>query len=287
MGQFFATIGSDNKFKIWQEDPSQQPRGGRRFSNVYSQSPPNHVSYVSFGFKSIKNETWLALMTHVGSLSLLEMADPESLASWAQIEQVYPFGQHHRGTEARFSLSFQESEGPAANAVMAGLNPRSMSLAVSAMNLIRIYRVIPGEASESNYQLCEVLGKLVEGALINEIAWAPGCLRPYDTIAAACDDGTVRMFLLDTPCNDENVIEEESSTMPPPQDQGKAIPTKSSSTPSGIGAGLAGLHRATNFENDAQVSLQIEHVMHEVAALPHDDGSPVWKVRWMHDGKCY
>ena len=259
--------------------------GGRRFHNVYNQSPPNHVYYASFGFKSTKSETWLALLTHVGLLSLFEMADPESLASWTHIDQAYPFGQHHRGTEARFALSFQQSIGPAANAVLAGLDPRAMSIAVSAMNLVKIYRIIPSENSESDFRFCEVFMLPVEGALINEIAWAPGCLSPHDIVAAACDDGTVRILFLDTPYDAINNTKDNLSIESQSHDVDRATPFRPANTPSGIGAGLAGLNRTTGFNQDLSDYLPIKHVMSEVALLPHDEGTPVWKVRWMHDGK--
>ena len=259
--------------------------GGRRFHNVYSQSPPNHVSYASFGFRSNKNETWLALITHVGLLTLYEMADPEALTSWAHIDQVCPFGQQHRGTEAKFTISFQQSIGPAANAVMAGLDPRTMSIAVSAMNLVKIYRIIPVQNSESEFRFCEVFMLPIEGTLINEIAWAPGCLRPYDTIAAACNDGTVRMLLLDTPYDVNRSAKDNRSVESQSDDYDSATPSGPSNALSGIGAGLAGLDQTKGLDQDALDSLRIQHVMSEVALLPHDEGSPVWRVRWMHDGK--
>lgn len=284
LGQFFATIGGDNKFKVWQEDPSQRIAKGRRFRCVYSQSPPNHVSYVSFSFKSIKHDIWLALMTHDGLLSLAEPADPESFSSWNQIDQLYPFGQHHRGTEAKFRLSFHQSEGPSSNALLAGLDFKAMSLAVSALSFVKIYRAIkPEDSSEGNYKLHELLQIDIANASINEIAWAPGCLHPFDVIATACDDGIVRIFHVDT--NNEGDDFSEAARRPQPDGVPVAQGPAARNAPSGISAGLAGMARSTPSRKGIANEMNIKHVSKEVAMLPHDDGSPVWKVRWLYDGK--
>ena len=282
MGQFFATIGGDNKFKLWREDPSQAFRSGRRFRCIFSQSPVNHVSYVSFGSKTIRHDLFLALITHDGLLSLLEPADPESLSSWNVIDNIYPFGQHHRGTEARFRLSFHQGEGPSSNAVLAGLDLNAISLAVSAIEHIKVYRAVKsGEASESNYLFYEMI-EIHADAVINEIAWAPGYLHPQDLIAAACNDGTVRIFEVDTPCE----VDASSKTLAVkayksngPQ---KALPAALRNAPSGIGAGLAGMSRNAP-PREVMNSLNIKHEWKQAALLSHDE-APVWKIRWMYDG---
>ena len=277
LGQFFATIGGDNKLKIWTEDPSQRVTKGRRFRCIYSQSQPNHVSYVSFGFKTIHHDVWLALLTHDGSLALFEPADPESFSSWNQIDQLFPFGQHHRGTEARFRMSFHQSEGPSANALSAGLEPKAISLAISAMSSIKLYRAVkPEEATEGNYQLYEMLHTEIDNALINEIAWAPGCLHPYDIVSVACNDATVRIFHIDT----------QAVAVTPPQISSYTVqgPTVRRA-PSGIGAGLADMSRTTASRQAKANKMNLTHVSKEVAVLSHEEGSPVWKVKWIYDGK--
>lgn len=234
----------------------------------------------------MKHDTYLALLTHDGLFSLSELSDPEKITSWTQIDHFYPFGHHHRGTEARFRLSFQQSEGPSSNALLAGVDLNTMSIAISAMNFIKVFRGIkPTEPSEGNYQFYEVIEVLLEGTLVNEIAWAPGSLRPYDVIAAACDDSTVRIINVDV-VRDTNSPVEASATRPRNSDgYGKTAPATSRKGPSGIGAGLAGIYRLTAPRRDNSVKSSIIHEIEEVAALPHDDGSPVWKVRWLYDGK--
>ena len=226
------------------------------------------------------------MITHDGLLSLLEPVDAESLTSWTQIDTIYPFSHYPRGTEARFRLSFQQSEGPSSNALLAGMGPKTLSLAVSAMNSIKVFRALkPDESSsEGNYQFYEMHDMHTDTALINEIAWAPGCLRPFDVIAAACDDGTVRIFEVDTPHDSEG-----SSRTPaakPLQSLGppRGVSFTSRNAPSGIGAGLAGMSRDTAARRD--MAHEVKHESRQVAVLAPDEPAPVWKVRWLHDGLC-
>lgn len=226
-------------------------------------------------------------MTHDGSLSLMESADPESLSSWNQIDQLYPFGQHHRGTEARFRLSIHQSEGPSVNALLAGLDPKAISLAVSAMNSIKVFRAIKAEdGSNGSYRLFEMLHIDTGNALVNEIAWAPGCLLPFDRIAAACDDGTVRIFDIDTPHDSGRLSKSFNSNLKQTNGSRTAHLKKGQGNPpSGIGAGLAGMSRLTSPRHEVADRINIQHVSKEVAVLPQEESSPVWKVRWTYDGK--
>ncbi len=226
-------------------------------------------------------------MTHDGSLSLMELVDPESLSSWNQIDQLYPFKQYHRGTEARFRLSIHQSECPSLNALMAGLDPRAISLAVSASRYIKIMRAVKSEdASEACYRFIETLHIDLGNAVINEIAWAPGCLLPFDRIAVACDGGCVRIFDVDTHYDVDGSSKAPTARFPRSNVAHKASSTSSSqNAPSGIGAGLAGISRITSPRHDLTERLNITHVFKEKAILPHDDGSPVWKVRWTYDGE--
>ena len=281
LGQVFGTIGGDNKFKLWREDPSQVPKSGRRFRCIFSQSPSNHVAYVSFDFKTVKHEAWLVLVTHDGLLSLLEPSEPESLSAWRELDQIYPYGQHSRGTEPRFRLSLHRSDRPCYNAVMAGLDPKALSLAVSAMSFIKIYRALKLE--DGNYQFHEMIEIATDSPLINDVSWAPGCIRPYDLIAVACDDGCVRVFEITTPVDLKTPPRINAGAPALPIDCPGPSSTTARNAPSGIGAGLAGASRAA--ARNSGGTAKIRHEWKEVAALHHDDGAPVWKVEWMHDGK--
>ena len=285
LGHFFATIGGDNRFKLWQEDLSQRVTKGRRFRCIYSQSPPNHVSYVSFGFKTFQQEIWLALMTHDGLLGLFEPAEPESFASWNAIDKIYPFGQHNRGTEARFRLSVQQAENPSLNAISAGLDPRALSLAVSAMSVIKILRAIkPHDPSEGNYQLQEVLLFELNTTFINEVAWAPGCHYPVDVIAAACDDGTVRIVHVDTLSGPEPSNELAAELHRRNDSTGRKV-SSTGNKPSGIAVGLARAASNETSRYSVRDEISLQHVASEAATLFHGDSSAVWKVRWIYDGE--
>lgn len=257
--------------------------GGRRFRCIFSQSPSNHVSYISFDFKTVRYEVWLVLITRDGLLSLLEPSEPESLSVWKELDTMYPFGQHPRSTELRFTLSLHQSERPCYNAIIAGLDPKALSLAVSAMNLIKIFRAT--KPDEGNYKFHEVVQLSTDVAMINDVSWAPGCIRPCDLIAAACDDGSVRIFEVYTPHSVEPLSVTLSESRIPPNISTRESTSNSQNAPSGIGAGLAGVSRAAAAARDIAGTPKINHEWKEIALLSHDDNSAVWKVRWVHDGQ--
>ena len=158
----------------------------------------------------------------------------------------------------------------------------AISLAVSAIEHIKVYRAVKsGETSESNYLFYEMI-EIHADAVINEIAWAPGCLHPQDLIAAACNDGTVRIFEVDTP----HEVDASSKTLAVKADKSnepqKALPAALRNAPSGIGAGLAGMSRNAP-PREVMNSLNIKHEWKQAALLSHDE-APVWKIRWMYDG---
>ena len=223
-------------------------------------------------------------MTHDGSLSLSEPADPESFSAWNQIDQFYPYGKHHRGTEARFRLSFHQSESPCANALLAGLDIGTISLAVSALCFIKVYRTArPKDPSDGSYRLCEMLQIEIASSSINEVGWAPGCLHPFDVIAVACDDGTVRVFHVNIINQDDELAGALATRRSQSGEFAVAQQSASRNAPSGISAGLSGMTRSTT-PRSGMSNKNVTHVAREVARLPHDDDSPVWKVRWIYDG---
>lgn len=276
LGQVFGTIGGDNKFKLWREDPSQTPRGGRRFRPIFSQSPSSHVAYVAIDIKTVRAEAWVVLMTHDGLLNLLEPLEPESLASWRETDAFYPFGQQSRSSEPRYGLSLQPTEAPCYDAICAGLDLNALSLAVSATGVIKILRGL--KADESGYQFYEMLEIATESPQINDLAWVPGCIRPFDLVAAACDDGYVRLFRIDIP-HDANASRAALSQRVP---SARASTGNAGTAPSGIGAGLAGVSRTAARQSSG--APRIRHEWQELASL-QSDRKAVWKVRWMNDGE--
>lgn len=241
------------------------------------------MAYVSFDFKTVKHEVWLVLITRDGLLSLLEPSEPESLSVWKEIDTMYPFGQHSRGTEPRFNLSLHQSERPCYNAVIAGLDPKALSLAISAMNIVKIFRAIKPE--EGNYQFHEMVELVTDAPLINDVSWAPGCIRPHDLVAAACDDGSVRVFEINTPHNLDLLPIAVPERRVPSTASSREHAANTRNAPSGIGAGLAVVHRAAAAARDFAGTTKIKHEWKEVAVLPHGENSAVWKVRWLNDGQ--
>ena len=222
-------------------------------------------------------------MTHDGCLSLLEPTEPESLTAWKETDSIYPFGQQPRSAEPRYGLSLHQAERPCYDAILAGLDANALSLAVSATNIIKIIRAL--KLDESGYQLHNMLEIATDISLINDLAWAPGCIRPYDYVAAACDDGSVRIFEISTP----HEVDSASGIVPRSSGltnfHGRTQNTASRNTPSGIGAGLAGASRAA--ARDSSGSPKIKHEWKAIGKLQPDDSQPVWKVRWMHDGTLF
>ena len=145
-------------------------------------------------------ETWLALLARDGLLSILEPSEPDSLSSWRELDQLFPFGKLGRGIEPPLSLSWHRSVGPSSQAIMAGLDMSALSIAVSAGNIIKVLRAIRSSSTTSpsddsgTYIFQLMLEIEVATSQINDIAWAPGPLRPQDVIAAACQDSTVRII---------------------------------------------------------------------------------------------
>lgn len=216
-------------------------------------------------------------------LSLLEPAEPESLSLWKELDSLFPFEQHPRGTEPKFKLSIHQSERPCFNAILAGLDAKALSLAVSAFNFVKVFRAV--KPDEGNYQLYEVAEIVITTNSINDVAWAPGCIRPHDLIATACDDGTARVFRVVTPHNGNAPFPPGiGSPNNPPVNIEEPV-SHVRKNPSGIGAGLAGASRAAGAARHIMTNSQVKHEWTEIAVLLHDNELPVWKIEWMYDGQ--
>lgn len=224
-------------------------------------------------------------MSHDGLLSLLEPTEAETLATWKEVDAIYPFGQHSRSAEPRFRISFHQAERPNYDAVTAGLDQRALSLAVSSADTVKLLRATQG--TDGIYQFFEVTDHCISNVVINDVAWAPGCIRPYDLIAVACDDGTLRVLEITTP-HDLDPGSPEAFRKPNIASFSQAKLSSSRNAPPGAGNSLAGSSRAATFAQKTSASDEIKHQCREVANLEHEEGLPVWRVRWMHDGmdKC-
>lgn len=282
LGYAFGTIGDDNKFKLWREDPSQAPQSGRRFRCVFSQSPSSHVSYVSFDFKTVKHDVWLMLISRDGLLSLLEPSEPESLHNWREVDTIYPYGQQVRGLEPKFRLSLHQAETPCYGALNAGLDPKAISVCISAHNSIKVFRAT--RTDDGIYRFFETLEVNSIASSINDVAWAPGSIRPHDLIATAWDDSCIRIYAVTVSQNSQTSLTSLGLGQELCPRQNTSLVSRHS--PSGIGAGLAGISSmGATRRYGGEVRLQ--HFWQEIAVLPQEGGLPIWRVRWTHDGKSF
>ena len=281
LGSAFGTIGDDAKVKVWREDCSQGPQSGHRFRCIFSQSSANHVSYVSLGFKTVRHEVCMAIVQSDGLLALLEPSDPGTLNFSKELDSAYPYGQYSRGSEPTFKLSLHQAARPSYHAISAGVDPKAISLALSAASSIKILRATTTEDGDCKfYQVLEIEGV---ASVINDVSWAPGCIRSCDLIAAACKDGRVRVFEVITP-HHAGFQSPNMSSDPRPLTRDRGNSSKlDRHAPSGIGAGLAGVSRAKAM-HESSGATRIQQSWRETAVLVHGRGMPVWRVRWTHDG---
>ncbi len=288
MGEVLASIGEDNKFKVWEEDPTEAPNSGRRFKCIYSQQTKFRVPYVSFDIRSYYFETYIALISRDGYLTLMEPTDSDSLGNWKEIDQFYVCTPPSRGEEAGFRVSFHQEPLPCYNAIAAGLDKNALSLAVAAMDTVKVYRAtkLPGK----DYQLYLAAELTGHGGLIRDVAWADGSLRGTDHIASACKDGFIRIFEVSTPMpSDQNPTPQDhtSQSNAASTTNGSSSSTGTRNVPSGIGAGLAGASRTDGaMHRREDYGCKVKHTWKEVAALNNHHGA-VWRVkfsRWNGNG---
>ena len=233
VGEHIATIGEDGLLRIWQEDLNQVANSGRRFKKIFEQVTATGVPYMSLDFKDIGTETFLAVITRDGFLSVLEPEDHDDLSTWRIMWTDYLCKTPPRTEETGFRLSWHKEKLPASSAVLAGLDRKSLSIAVAVGDVVKVFRT----DKDRKFYTAAVL----EGAkgLVRDVSWANGSMRGFDVIATAGKDGFLRIYELHTPgvglisgANDTRTAESRS---PAPFQSPSVKPAKS-----GIGAGLAG-----------------------------------------------
>ena len=276
MGEIIGSIGEDGLLRIWQEDVLEAPLSGRRFKRIYQQPSATRVPYMSLDFKNIGNETYLAMISRDGQLTVCEPVDHDNLSEWQILWQDYLCKTPQRTEETGFRLSWHHEKLPAWPAIMAGLDRKSLSLAVSVMDTVKIFRT---DKDRKFYTAAEVRGS---DALIRDVAWANGSMRGFDVIATASKDGIVRVYELHTPGISETSASESKRTNDP--HSGLKSPTFPKPHQSGIGAGLAGGPRGgRNEEQDRPGRVNQEAKL--VAELSAHSGA-VWRVGFSQMGKC-
>jgi nucleoporin SEH1 len=159
---------------------------------------------------------------------------------------------------------------------MAGLDRKSLSLAVSVMDTVKIFR---SDKDRKFYTAAELKGS---DALIRDVAWANGSMRGFDVIATASKDGYVRVYELHTPGISETSASQSKHATEVPS--GLKSPTYSKPNQSGIGAGLAGGPRSGRNEEQGRPG-RVNQEARLAAELAAHSGA-VWQVNFSQMGKC-
>jgi nucleoporin SEH1 len=276
VGEIIGSIGEDGLLRIWQEDVLEAPMSGRRFKRIYQQPSATRVPYMSLDFKNIGTETYLAVISRDGQLTVCEPVDHDNLAEWQILWSDYLCKTPQRTEETGFKLSWHHEKLPAWPAIMAGLDRKSLSLAVSVMDTVKIFR---SDKDRKFYTAAELKGS---DALIRDVAWANGSMRGFDVIATASKDGYVRVYELHTPGISETSASQSKNATEVPS--GLKSPTYSKPNQSGIGAGLAGGPRSGRNEEQGRPG-RVNQEARLVAELSAHSGA-VWQVNFSQMGKC-
>ncbi|OAL03536.1 WD40 repeat-like protein [Phaeosphaeriaceae sp. SRC1lsM3a] len=279
MGEVVGSIGEDGRCKLWQEDVTEVPMSGNRFKLIYNLSSETHAPFMSLDFKNIMQETWLALITRDGYLTVYEPLDQSSLNEWTILAEhwVSEDNPPQRQEEVGFKVVFHKEKLPCWTAIMAGLDRKSLSLAVAAMKDVYIYRT---DKAKRFFHVAKL-----EGArqIIRDLAWANGSMRGHDVLATASKDGVIRIYELSTPVSGKSSTDGTSSTSTV-TDPISPRPGPRKNAPSGIGAGLAGSSKAPDTSRDnEQYPGRIRQIVKLTDELTNHHGA-VWRVAFSHMG---
>ncbi|KAM5456659.1 hypothetical protein MaudCBS49596_000900 [Microsporum audouinii] len=268
-GQHIGTVAEDMKFKLWQEDVTQSRNSGRRFRNIFRLTSPIRTPYVSLDFRNIDLESWLALITRDGLLTVLEPIGADNLSEWQQLDQFRVCSEPSRGDETSFKVQFHHDPMDMTHMVMPSWDSKSLSLVVAAMNTVKVYRMA---SNRKFYHAIELTGHT---GLVRDIAWANGSVRGFDIIGSGSKDGTIKIFEIYT-----SVTNSANSNQ-----TGPVNATSRASTQSGIGTALASQTTGTLVDTRKTSESPFKHTFREVASVDskHLD---VWQVKFSHSGDC-
>lgn len=277
MGEVVGSIGEDGRCKLWQEDVTEVPMSGNRFKLITNLASTTHAPFMSLDFKNIMQETWLALITRDGLMTVYEPQDQSSLNEWTVLAErwVSENNPPERQEEVGFKVVFHKEKLPCWTAIMAGLDRKSLSLAVAAMKDVYVFRT---DKSKRFFQVAKL-----EGArqIIRDLAWANGSMRGYDILATASKDGAIRMYELSTP-SPEGLPTSGTSSNPTLAEPASPRPGPRKNAPSGIGAGLAGASKAPEVSHDNEPG-RIRQVARLTDELMNHHGA-VWRVAFSQMG---
>ncbi|RYN42137.1 hypothetical protein AA0113_g8005 [Alternaria arborescens] len=277
MGEVVGSIGEDGHCKIWQEDATEVAMSGNRFKLIYNLQSLTNAPFMSLDFKNIMQETWLALITRDGYLTVYEPQDQSNLHEWTILAErwVSENNPPERQDEVGFKVVFHKEKLPCWTAITAGLDRKSLSLAVAAMKDVLIFRT---DKAKRFFQVAKL-----EGArqIIRDLAWANGSMRGYDILATASKDGAIRIYELRTQTDDKSAAPGTASSSAPLSVSPRG---HRQNAPSGIGAGLAGASKApdASLENE-QYPGRIKQKAEMTDELTNHHGA-VWRVTFSQMG---
>lgn len=281
MGEVIGSIGEDGRCKLWQEDVTEVPMSGNRFKLITNIGSQSNAPFMSLDFKNIMQETWLALITRDGLLTVYEPVDQSSLNEWTPLAEHWVCGNNppERQEEVGFKVAFHKEKLPCWTAIMAGLDRKSLGLAVAAMNNVLIFRT---DKTKRFWPVAELKGAR---QIIRDVAWANGSMRGYDILATASKDGAIRLYELSTPRSDKSSTTGQSSTATMTDTVSSPRPGKQrGNAPSGIGAGLAGASKGPDPSHDNEQSPgRIRQTVKLVDELTNHHGA-VWRVAFSQMG---
>ncbi|KAF2636847.1 WD40 repeat-like protein [Massarina eburnea CBS 473.64] len=278
MGEVIGSIGEDGRCKIWQEDVTEVPQSGSRFKLITNMGSSTNLPFMSLDFKNIMQETWLALVTRDGLLLIYEPVDQSNLNEWSELcsQWVCPNDPPERSDEVGFKVAFHKEKLPCWTAIMAGLDRKSLGLAVAAMKKVIIFRT---DRQKRFWPVAELTGAR---QIIRDVAWANGSMRGHDIIATASKDGAIRIYELSTPHSEKSAAGASSTsaaadTYVSPERPGK-------NQPSGIGKGLASSSNVPDLSRDNdQAPGRIRQAWKMTDELTNHHGA-VWRVAFSQMG---
>lgn len=270
VGEHIGTIGEDGLVKIWQEDVSEAHGSGKRFKKIFQQVTPTGVPYMCLDFKNIGTETYMAVITRDGYVTVCEPEDHDDLSAWRIMWSDYLCKTPSRTEETAFRLSWHKEKLPAWTAVLAGLDRKSLSLAIAVGSSVKVFRT----DKDRKFYLASVL----EGAndLVRDVCWANGSMRGFDLIATAGKDGYVRIYELHTA--GASALPTSSSASSTDHSVSQEPSPSTRPIRSGIGAGLANGARGRRDDN-ANTPGAVRQEAKLIAELEAHKLTP-WRVSW-------
>lgn len=271
-GQIAASIGEDGYFKLWEEDLNQACNSGRRFRQIMTPlASKSKLPWMSIDFKNIDTETYLALITRDGNFTILEPRDHDVLAGewvdWMGNQDFLVCPAPPRSEEAGFKVCFHQEKLPCWTSINAGLDRRALSVAIIAMNVVKIYRT---DKSRHIYLAAELTGST---DIVRDVAWSNGSIRGFDVLATAGKDGSVRVYELKTSSNSNESLSVTRVTSTSSARQAQ----------SGIGAGLKGISKIDDAKEYSTEPSRVKQEVTLVSELTKHDGA-VWKVAFSYTG---